>query len=305
MKCLKLTPVLKDYIWGGLRLKQLFGRDNGGKVIAESWEVSVHPDGLSRIEGGLFADYLAANPNSVSPNGDKFSILIKYIDAKQNLSVQVHPNDEYANRVEGDNGKTEMWYVIAADAGAGIYCGFKHDVSREEFVDAVNKGEVESILNFIPVKAGDCFLIEAGTVHAICAGCVICEVQQSSNVTYRVYDYNRRDATGKTRELHLEKALDVINYKAYSDNTASGQFVRCSGGKIRRLTECKYFRCRELLLDGEYCEFTENSFVALNVIEGNGEIDGQRFSAGDSFFVPCKERFRIRGKAKILLTDKH
>lgn len=300
---LKLTPVLKDYIWGGYRLKELFGRDNSGKKISESWEVSVHPDGQSGANSGTLSDYLALNPQAVDRAGNPFPILIKYIDAKQNLSVQVHPDDEYAQRVEGDNGKTEMWYVLGAERGAGIYCGFKKNTSRNEFLKKVKDGTVEELLNFIPVKAGDCFLIEAGTVHAIGAGCVICEVQQSSNVTYRVYDYQRKGADGKPRPLHVDKAVDVINFNAYSDRTNSGKLIPCEGGQIRLLTECKYFRCRELLLDGEYRETAERSFVALNVLEGSGEINGVAFRSGNSFFVPCGQGFTVKGNARIVLTD--
>lgn len=303
MSVLKLTPVLKDYIWGGYKLKELFGRDNGGKKISESWEVSVHPDGLSKYNGGTLAQYVCANPCCVNKKGEAFPVLIKYIDAKQNLSVQVHPNDEYARRVENDNGKTEMWYVLEAEEGAGIYCGFKQNTSRAEFTKKVKEGSVEELLNFIPVKSGDCFLIEAGTVHAIGAGCLICEVQQSSNVTYRVYDYNRRDAAGNLRELHLDKAVDVINYSAFCNNTQSGGFLPCNGGKTRLLTQCKYFRCRELLLDGKYVERAEKSFVALNILKGEGEINGISFVSGDSFFVPCGEEFTIVGTGKIILTD--
>lgn len=303
MSVLKLSPVLKDYIWGGYKLKELFGRNNGGKKISESWEVSIHPDGLSGADGGTLADYIAENPRSVNKAGGALPVLIKYIDAKQNLSVQVHPDDEYARRVEGDNGKTEMWYILDAEENAGIYCGFKRDTSKNEFLEKVEKCEVEKLLNFIPVKAGDCFLIEAGTVHAIGAGCLICEVQQSSNVTYRVYDYNRRDVAGNLRQLHLDKAVEVINYEAFRDNTKSGAFELCAGGEIRLLTRCKYFRCRELILDGQYREKAENSFIALNVLEGSGEVNGKKFVAGDSFFVPCGDKFTLDGKGKIILTD--
>ncbi|MBD5631627.1 MAG: mannose-6-phosphate isomerase [Clostridia bacterium] len=300
---LKLTPVLKDYIWGGYRLKELFGRDNGGKKISESWEVSVHPDGLSGYASETLAEYLNKYPQAVDIDENPFPVLIKYIDAKQNLSVQVHPDDAYARRVENDNGKTEMWYIIQAEKGAGIYCGFKRDTSKDEFLKRVEDGTVEELLNFIPVKSGDCFLIEAGTVHAIGAGCVICEVQQSSNVTYRVYDYNRRDANGNLRELHVKKAVEVINFKAFKDNTQSGGFLPCGGGQIRKLTECKYFKCRELLLSGTYSEDTVNSFVAMNVIEGKGKINGDTFTAGDSFFVPCGKGFSLSGNARIILTS--
>ena len=135
---LKLTPVLKDYLWGGYKLKGFFGRDNGGRKISESWEVSVHPDGLSGCGEGTLADYIAQNPKSVDEAGSAFPVLVKFIDAAQNLSVQVHPDDEYARRVEGDSGKTEMWYILQADEGAGIYCGFARDTAKEEFLEKVD-----------------------------------------------------------------------------------------------------------------------------------------------------------------------
>lgn len=299
---IKLQPVLKDYIWGGMKLGPLFGRDNGGKKMSESWEVSVHPDGESLCEGGTFADYLRAHPTAVDKEGSDFPVLIKYIDAAQNLSVQVHPDDAFARREENDNGKTEMWYIVQADAGAGIYCGFRRDTGREEFLRRVADGTVEELLNFIPVKAGDCYLIKAGTVHAIGAGCVICEVQQSSNVTYRVYDYNRLGADGKPRQLHVEKAVRVINFAKFKDETGSGAPEQVAGGTLRRLTACSYFSCRELALDGTYTECNDRSFTAVNVLSGEGRADGTPFRAGDSFFVPCGEAFSLEGNARIILT---
>lgn len=299
---IKLQPVLKDYLWGGMKLGPLFGRDNGGKKMSESWEVSVHPDGESLCEGGTFADYLRAHPTAVDREGSDFPVLIKYIDAAQNLSVQVHPDDAFARREENDNGKTEMWYIVQADAGAGIYCGFRRDTGREEFLRRVADGTVEELLNFIPVKAGDCYLIKAGTVHAIGAGCVICEVQQSSNVTYRVYDYNRLGADGKPRQLHVEKAVRVINFAKFRDETGSGAPEQVAGGTLRRLTACSYFSCRELALDGTYTECNDRSFTAVNVLSGEGRADGTPFRAGDSFFVPCGEAFSLEGNARIILT---
>lgn len=299
---IKLQPVLKDYLWGGMKLGPLFGRDNGGKKMSESWEVSVHPDGESLCEGGTFADYLRAHPTAVDKEGSDFPVLIKYIDAAQNLSVQVHPDDAFARREENDNGKTEMWYIVQADAGAGIYCGFRRDTGREEFLRRVADGTVEELLNFIPVKAGDCYLIKAGTVHAIGAGCVICEVQQSSNVTYRVYDYNRLGADGKPRQLHVEKAVRVINFAKFKNETGSGAPEQVAGGTLRRLTACSYFSCRELALDGTYTECNDRSFTAVNVLSGEGRADGTPFRAGDSFFVPCGEAFSLEGNARIILT---
>lgn len=300
---IKLQPVLKDYLWGGMKLGPLFGRDNGGKKMSESWEVSVHPDGESLCEGGTFADYLRAHPTAVDKEGSDFPVLIKYIDAAQNLSVQVHPDDAFARREENDNGKTEMWYIVQADAGAGIYCGFRRDTGREEFLRRVADGTVEELLNFIPVKAGDCYLIKAGTVHAIGAGCVICEVQQSSNVTYRVYDYGRL-VNGKPRQLHLDKAMRVINFSAFRDRTGSGKKEPAGEGcALRHLTQCRYFRCRELTLGGTFAEQNDGSFTAIDFLSGEGEINGERFRAGDSFFIPCGEKFEIKGKGLAVLTD--
>lgn len=299
---LKLIPALKDYVWGGNRLKTLYGREGGDKV-AESWEVSVHPDGPSGIAGGgTLAEYLAARPEAAGAAGG-LPVLIKYIDAAQNLSVQVHPDDAFARREEGDNGKTEMWYVIGAEEGAGIYCGFRKDTDKDAFLAKVQDGSVQELLNFIPVKAGDCFLIEAGTVHAIGAGCLICEVQQSSNVTYRVYDYGRL-VNGKPRQLHLDKAMRVINFSAFRDRTGSGKKEPAGEGcALRHLTQCRYFRCRELTLGGTFAEQNDGSFTAIDFLSGEGEINGERFCAGDSFFIPCGEKFEIKGKGLAVLTD--
>ncbi len=248
---------------------------------------------------------ISDNPYLVDKEGSAFPILIKYIDAAKNLSVQVHPNDEYSQKYENDNGKTEMWYVVDADEGAGIYCGFSRDVEKEEFLKKVEEGTVEELLNFIPVKKGDCFLIEAGTVHAICAGCFICEVQQSSNVTYRVYDYNRVGADGKKRALHVEKATEVINFNKFKDNTNRGSKERFNGGEIEKLTECKYFKCRLLSLNGEFEEKNDDSFVTINVLDGEGRANGEPFKKGDSFFVSAGEKYHVDGCATIILSTKN
>ncbi len=297
---LHLKSVLKNYLWGGTKLQDLYGKNNGGDKISESWEVSVHPDGISEP----LADYLKNNPTAVDKQGSSFPILIKYIDAMQNLSVQVHPDDKYAQQYEGDNGKTEMWYIVDADKGAGIYCGFRRDTTKEECFSKIQDGTVEELLNFIPVRKGDCFLIEAGTVHAIGAGCLICEVQQSSNVTYRVYDYNRKDVDGKLRLLHVEKALDVIRFKKFEDHTNSGEIEKIAGGSLQLLTKCAYFRCRKLVLNGVFLEENKNSFTAVNILSGKGVINKCAYKAGDSFFLSCGEEFLITGNAEIILTDK-
>ncbi len=297
---LKLTPVLKNYLWGGRKLHDLYGRENGGDKISESWEASIHPDGISQP----LEEYLARNPHAVDLAGSAFPILIKYIDAMENLSVQVHPNDAFANAYEGDNGKTEMWYIVDADARAGIYCGFTRDVEKAEFLAKVQDGTVEELLNFIPVKKGDCYLIEAGTVHAIGAGCVICEIQQSSNVTYRVYDYNRVGADGKHRPLHIEKAMQVINFRKFEDHTDTQPPQKERGYELQTLTQCPYFRCRKLTLEESYAEQNADSFLAINILSGKGQINGQAFAAGDSFFLPVGEVLSVTGVGELMLTDR-
>ena len=303
---MKLTPALKDYIWGGTKLRTLYGRDNGEDRISESWEVSVHPDGESVLGSGeKLSEYIAKNPLSVSTAPTPFPVLIKYIDAKQNLSVQVHPNDEYAQKHEGDNGKTEMWYIVDADEGAGIYCGFKRAVTKEEFIRKVADGTVEDILNFIPVKKGDCYLIEAGTLHAIGAGCLIFEVQQSSNVTYRVYDYNRLGVDGKPRQLHLEKALNVIDFSRFIDKTNSGNEQIFDGYGIKKLTTCKYFSCQKVnLYGGKYTAKNDDSFIAICVISGKGKINGEDFVGGNSFFIERGKEVTLEGNTEIIVTTK-
>lgn len=297
----KMIPALKDYLWGGKKLKTFFGRKDDGR-IAESWEFSVHPAGESKtVEGQTLSEYVKENNGSIGKGGE-FPVLIKFIDAEQNLSVQVHPNDEFARAYENDNGKTEAWYVVSAGEGAGIYCGFKRDTDEREFLNKVKDGTVEELLNFIPVKAGDCFLIEAGTVHAIGAGCLICEVQQNSNVTYRVHDYNRKGTDGKPRDLHVEKAVKVIDFKHFEDKTHGGEYKTVGGGKIRLLTSCKYFTSYELVLDGVFDFTCKDSFLALNFLSGSGNVNGSAYAAGDSFFLPAGEPLRIDGDGTVVIT---
>lgn len=297
----KMIPALKDYLWGGERLKKLFGRKGDGK-IAESWELSVHPAGESKtVNGQTLTEYIADNNGSIGKDGG-FPVLIKFIDAEQNLSVQVHPSDDFARTYENDNGKTEAWYVVSATEGAGIYCGFKRDTDEDEFLAKVKDGTVEELLNFIPVKAGDCFLIEAGTVHAIGAGCLICEVQQNSNVTYRVYDYNRKGADGKPRDLHVEKAVKVIDFKRFEDKTHGGEYKTVGGGKLRLLTSCKYFTSYELVLNGVFDFTCKDSFLALNFLSGTGVVNGVDYKAGDGFFLPAGEPLRIDGDGTVMIT---
>ena len=219
---MKLKPATKDYVWGGSRLKREWKKPAEGGVIAESWELSCHNDGMSVIENGEYAGMPLGELLEHMPiyKGEKceqfefFPILIKLIDAKTNLSIQVHPSDEYALAHEGQYGKSEMWYIIDAEEGSGVYCGLKRAVGKDELEAALKGGKILDLLNFIPVKKGDSIYIPSGTVHAICGGLLICEVQQNSSLTYRLYDYDRVGKDGKKRELHIEKALQVVNTSA-------------------------------------------------------------------------------------------
>lgn len=304
-KIYKLFPECKDYLWGGERLKTEYGKITDKTPCAESWELSFHKDGPTKLADGRTLQE-AVTKSELGKNCENFEffpVLIKLIDAKSNLSVQVHPSDEYALKNENSYGKTEMWYIVDAAEGAGIYCGFKRDTSKEEFLKYLEEGKVEDLLNFIPVKKGESYFISAGTVHAIGAGCLICEIQQNSNLTYRVYDYNRRGADGKLRELHVDKAVKVINFGKY----APVSFASGDKKDEKTLAECKYFRVREIKLSGEKEFYNENSFTALTVVSGSGKICGGGyaggFSKGDSFFVSCKTDLKIDGEATVIVTD--
>ena len=294
----KLVPEYKDYLWGGEKLKTDYGKQTDKTPCAESWELSLNPHGLTKVEDGkTLAEVLT--PEKTGKNCEKFEffpVLIKFIDAKQNLSVQVHPSDDYALKYENSYGKTESWYIVEAEEGAGIYCGFKRDTNKEEFLQSLASGEVENLLNFIPVKKGDCYFIPSGTVHAIGAGCLILEIQQNSDLTYRVYDYNRRGADGKLRELHVDKAVKVINFNKYEPKFFA------SGENPRVITECDYFMSRELVLNGGFTEKNANSFTCVTVTDGSGEINGEKFIKGDSFFVCADTEYTLKGTGKVILT---
>ena len=231
MPVLKLTTTCKDYLWGGSRLRTDFGIKSDLDPLAEAWVLSCHPDGASYLpDGTKLAAYVAAHPGCLGSDCDKFEqfpILTKFIDAKQNLSVQVHPSNEYALEKEHQYGKTEMWYVLDCLPGAHLYYGFDHEISKEEFAERIKNNTLTEVLNAVPVHKGDCFFIPSGTLHAICQGIVIAEVQQNSNVTYRVYDYGRVGADGKPRALHIEKALDVTLRTPPQKQDFGGHLAQC------------------------------------------------------------------------------
>ena len=291
----KLMPAFKDYIWGGNRLREEFNKKCDLERVAESWELSAHKDGESRVitaEGEMsFSEYLALiGKDALGTNSakyDYFPLLIKLIDAKGDLSVQVHPTDEYALRVEGEYGKTEMWYILDCDEGASLFYGFEKEVTREDYERAIKENKLTEILRSVKVKKGDAFFIPAGTVHAIGKGIVICEVQQNSNTTYRVYDYGRRDKDGNTRPLHIEKALEVSNLCRAAD------VADISADADATLCDCGYFKVERRRVSGEgTVNVTCESFVSLIVTEGEGELiyENERiaFNKGDSIFIPAQ-----------------
>ncbi len=318
MKPLKLIAPIKDYIWGGTKLRDEFGKESSLDRLAESWELSCHKDGESIIaegeyKGRTLSEYLSENPQAKGTNCDKFEyfpVLIKLIDARDNLSVQVHPDNEYAMRVEGEYGKTEMWYIADCEKDASLIYGFKEKISKEDFRRAIEENTLLDRVNTVPVKKGDVFFIEAGTLHAIGKGILIAEIQQNSNTTYRVYDYGRVGADGKPRELHVEKALEVTSCTPAPEQRVYPALTLESGTQIRILADCDYFTVSKAdLSDTVYTlNADERSFAHILVTEGEGTLsDGQEtmsFKKGESIFIPAGSGdFTINGNCSIIITE--
>jgi glucokinase-like ROK family protein len=296
MKIGKLYPECKDYIWGGNKLKTKYGKQTNKTPCAESWELSFHKDGLTRLANGktLMESVTESELGENITNFPFFPVLIKFIDAEQNLSVQVHPSDDYALQNENSFGKTEMWYIVEAEQGAGIYLGFNRDVTKEEYQAAIKENRLTELLNFYEVKAGECYFIPSGTIHAIGKGCLICEIQQNSNLTYRVYDYGRKDKNGNERELHIDKALAVTTLTKHENKVLSGD----------RLGVSKYFTVKKLCVKNEVLRTDGKTFQCLTCVKGQGEIDGQAVVKGDSFFVPANHgKYTVKGDMEIILTE--
>ena len=316
MKLEKLTPAFKDYLWGGTKLREVYGKPCDFDKVAESWELSTHPAGESRVDGGAYngltlSQYFQQVPQALGKNAaafESFPVLIKLIDAKDPLSIQVHPSDEYALRVEGEYGKTEMWVIVDCEPGAFLYFGVNRLVSKEEFRQRIEDNTVLEVLNKVEVHPGDVFFIQAGTIHAIGAGILICEIQQNSNCTYRVYDYDRRGADGRPRELHIEKALDVCRLEPSDTASRLGEVKALAGGTVQQLGACKYFSTEKLIVEEALTlEVGEDSFVSLLATEGSGWVEGPEnklaFRAGDSLLVPAGAgRVRVTGRAVLVKT---
>lgn len=316
MEIMKLIPTGKDYLWGGTRLRDEYGKKIDMTLLAESWECSVHPDGPSFVANGQYKgktlkEVLDEHPEYIGTKANGvFPILAKFIDAKKDLSVQVHPDDEYARENENDNGKTEMWYIIDAEEGASLIYGFKHKVTKEILERAIERGELDKHLQKVEVHKGDLFFVPAGTVHGIGKGILLAEIQESSNVTYRVYDYDRVDKNGKKRQLHFDKAVQVMDMDVVPDIKQKKRLVKYYPGCSRKLLcRCKYFETERIqVTKGFSFSVREESFQVLMCLDGYGqvEVDGDkpvRFTKGETVFLPAGiGRCLIIGDATLLKT---
>ena len=311
MSILKLKPSCKDYLWGGRRLIEEYGKAYEGEILAETWELSCHPDGPSMIANGAHAGKTL--PQFIAEQGKQalgtncrrfrdFPILIKFIDAKDNLSIQVHPDNRYALKNEGQYGKTEMWYVMDAGKDAFLYYGFEKEISKEEFEKRILADNLLEALHAVPVKKGDVLFIESGTIHAIGKDILIAEIQQNSNVTYRVYDYGRVGADGKKRELHVDKAVAVTKRAPAVGNA----------GAYPHIADCDYFTVDKLELDGAVKkklagEVGPESFVSILILDGEGAVtnngESVSYQKGDSLFLPAGSgAYEIEGVCDALVT---
>ncbi|MFI3284897.1 MAG: type I phosphomannose isomerase catalytic subunit [Erysipelotrichaceae bacterium] len=311
MSIIMLNPSYKDYLWGGQNLIHQFNKEFSGDILAESWEVSCHPDGPSFVATGECAgmtlrEYIEHHGNSIlgthCEKFDDFPILIKFIDAKGVLSIQVHPDNEYALKNENQYGKTEVWYVVDCEPGAFLYYGFSKEISKEEFKQRIENNTLLEVLGKFPVQKGEIYFIEAGTIHAIGENITIAEIQQNSNVTYRVYDFGRVGVDGKPRELHIDRAIDVTSRTPlFKSKTATPH-----------LAKCDYFTVDKLFLDGTSMKkivgsTDETSFASILILEGSGTLSSNGetidFKKGDSLFVTANHgEYQLEGNFEGLLT---
>jgi len=310
---LTFEPILKERIWGGTKLKTYLNKPISSEITGESWEISTVPNDVSVVSNGDLKgkninELIALAPNEflgrsvVERFGNQFPLLFKFIDAKEDLSIQLHPNDELAKKRHNSFGKTEMWYVMQADENSRLVVGFKEDSNREEYLNHLENKSIVSLLNEMPVKKGDVFFLETGTIHAIGAGVVIAEIQQTSDITYRIYDWDRVDANGKSRELHTELALDAINY----NKTASKIEYPTLENQSNIVVDCPYFKTNVVPLQGNYSwKKKQEAFTVLMCTEGQFEFvyEGEFFiiKAGNTILLPASiATIEIKGTATIL-----
>lgn len=317
---LKCRPVYKEKIWGGNRIKKHFQRDIKKDNIGESWEVATHKNGISKVDNGPLAgkslmkivkkypaELLGKLQQKIEDN--QLPLLIKILDADQKLSVQVHPDNQYARRVEGESGKTEMWYIIKAEPGAKLVYGLKPGRTKNDISRSIKNGDLQKHLHEVTVKAGDVFFMPSGTIHAIEEGILLAEIQQNSDTTYRVYDWKRTDKDGKPRQLHVEKALDVINFKQ-KPTTARSTPLSYEGDGYQGsfLAACPYFVTEKLEVNNNFeIKPAGNKFYIIMNLTGSGHIIHQNttytLQPGTTYILPASlSKVNIKGNLNLLLT---
>lgn len=312
---MKLKPYVSETIWGGTRLIHEYGIETEKDNAAEGWMLSCHESGLCHIDNGpltgkTLLEVCREAPELCGKNAERFAdfpILIKFIDARDDLSIQVHPTAEYCQKTGKGQSKTECWYVLDTAPGASLLMGFNEEISSEEFQKSIEEGKVLDHVKRFDVKKGDFFFIESGTLHAICKGVLLAEVQESSNTTYRIFDYNRPGKDGKPRELHIEDAVAVTNCKPYTPS-AYCKDEKLYNGIKHILADCPLFNVAELKIRGGFSEVAdETSFVSLLVLSGDGYLSTPNGSLslkkGDSVFIPASTGiFNLEGEMDILET---
>jgi len=298
---LKFKPILKERLWGGEKLGTVLGKPITNDITGESWELSTVAGDVSEVSNGALANTslktLIDNhaerllgKSVVKRFGKEFPILIKFIDAKQDLSIQLHPNDALAKERHDSFGKTEMWYVMDANPGAELIVGFNKDVTKSEYAKSLEENTLLDLLNYEPVKEGDTFFINTGKIHAIGAGVLLAEIQQTSDVTYRVFDFNRKDKEGNLRELHTELALDAIDYRKKDDFKVS---YDDKSDTSNAMVACPYFKTNFLSLENDFSQDTvhRDSFTIFMCVDGSGVVQTESGEAmiakGETVLVPA------------------
>lgn len=305
---LKMKPVFKEMIWGGHKLRDVYSYDIPSDNTGECWAISAHKNGDCLIADGEFEgkslSWLFDNHRELfgGIEGNQFPLLVKIIDAKNDLSVQVHPNDEYAGEHEHSLGKTECWYVLQADEGTNMVMGH-HAKSKEEFVKAIEEDDYDNLLNKFQIKKGDFFYIPSGTLHAICSGSLIYEAQQSSDITYRVYDYHRKDKDGNERQLHVQQSIDVTNISADADQQKEFVSVPLENGTRTCMVESEFFKVYSYKMTGKNTVVNDAPFQMVSVIDGEGTLNGDAVKKGDHFVI-CSDQKETNfdGNMEVMIT---
>ncbi len=303
---MKMQPVYKNYIWGGNRLKQ-FNKINDSANIAESWEISCNSSGLTTVSNGIFRGKTLQEIVNLSKldflgkNNAVFPIIVKFIDAQKDLSIQVHPSEHTADASRRESAKSEFWYVIDCDEDSYIYYGFKKNISEKEFINRVKTKSICDILNKINIKKGEAYYIPAGTIHSLGKGSLVAEIQQNSNTTFRIYDYDRFDCNGKLRDLHIERAVKVLNFKRTDED------LRLK--KNFSSFECEYFKVKKIKIRTDMVfNKSIDTFDVLQFISGEGDIVYNNIyynaNLGDTFFIPANiKSYYVKGQCDLLITQ--